>query len=376
MAGIYIHVPFCKTRCIYCDFYSTTNNGWVEAFVNALLKEISLRQHDTSETIDTIYFGGGTPSQLTVSHIQLILNRITSLFDVNPEAEITVEVNPDDTSEDYFCQLHHIGVNRISMGIQSFDDSELRFLSRRHNAQAAIDAVRWCKQAGFSNISIDLMYGLPNQTMKVWQNNLHQAIALDVPHISAYHLIYEEKTKLYRLLEKNAITPVSDDRSIEMFSELITTLKKQGYEHYEISNFAKNGLYSKHNTAYWQQKVYLGFGPAAHSFDGNQRMWNVSSIKEYVESISAGSPNTEMEQLSSTDKYNERILTGIRTMWGVDLVRLEQEFGREKLDYCLQNAYKHINNNVLCICNNHLKLTPQGIFISDGIMSDLMYIDS
>lgn len=374
MAGVYLHIPFCKSRCIYCDFYSNSNESQIDAFVHALCAEAKMRRKEIKEPIKSIYFGGGTPSRLNKTHFQQLFETLFSLFSIENDAEITLEANPDDVSPEYIRMLSRLAFNRISIGIQSFNDDELTFLSRRHSAQEAINAVKNCQKAGFENISIDLMYGLSNQTSETWQNTLYQALALNVPHISAYHLIYEEKTRLYRMTKAGSVTPVSEDISTQMFEMLIDTLTANGYEHYEISNFARNKLYSQHNTSYWQDKKYIGLGPSAHSYDGKSRRWNVSSLRHYLDGIVRNEPVFESEELSSTQHYNERILTGLRTMWGVDLDKMTTDFGNEMYDYCMKCAQPHLYQQTLQINNNRLCLTRQGIFISDGIMSDLMKV--
>ncbi|MGI6049006.1 MAG: radical SAM family heme chaperone HemW [Petrimonas sp.] len=375
MAGIYLHIPFCKTRCIYCDFYSGTNELQINDFVKAICAESLMRKNEINEPIKTFYFGGGTPSRLSNRHFQQIFETIFSLFSVEKDAEITLEANPDDLSEKYIQLLRELPFNRISIGIQSFDDDELKFLSRRHSSQQAIDAVKRCKKAGFRNISIDLMYGLPHQTLEVWKENLQKACELNIQHISAYHLIYEEKTKLYSLLQKGKIQPVTDETSTEMFTTLTDTLAKNGFEHYEISNFAKNGLYSQHNTSYWKDKKYLGLGPSAHSYDGENRSWNTASLNKYIEAIQSGKLLQETEHLTTSQKYNEFILTGLRTMWGVNLQQLKNSFGDKYYDFYAKNAQRYIDKGLLKIENQSLKLTREGIFISDGIMSELMFVD-
>ncbi len=375
MAGIYLHIPFCKTRCIYCDFYSDTNELQINDFVKAICAESLMRKSEINEPIKTIYFGGGTPSRLSNRYFQQIFETIFSLFSVEKDAEITLEANPDDLSEKYIQLLRELPFNRISIGIQSFDDDELKFLSRRHSSQQAIDAVKRCKKAGFRNISIDLMYGLPHQTLEVWKENLQKTCELNIQHISAYHLIYEEKTKLYSLLQKGKIQPVTDETSTEMFTTLTDTLAKNGFEHYEISNFAKNGLYSQHNTSYWKDKKYLGLGPSAHSYDGENRSWNTASLDKYIEAIQSGKLLQETEHLTTSQKYNEFILTGLRTMWGVNLQQLKNSFGDKYYDLYAKNAQRYIDKGLLKIENQSLKLTREGIFISDGIMSELMFVD-
>lgn len=374
MAGIYLHIPFCKSRCTYCDFYTGTNESHMNAFVNALCTEAVLRREEANEPIGTIYFGGGTPSRLHRNHFEQIFNTLYRYYPIAPDAEITVEANPDDLTDAYAEMLGSLPFNRLSMGIQSFDNSELQFLNRRHTAQEAIDAVRRCQQRGFDNISIDLMYGLPGQSTAMWQRNLEQAVGLGIQHISSYHLIYEERTRMYRLLKAGRIAPVQEETSTKMFTLLIDRLAAAGFIHYEISAFGREGFFSRHNSAYWTGMKYIGLGPSAHSYDGVSRSWNVRSIVRYNNSAKTGLFEREREQLSLQERYNEFILTGLRTMWGVDLRKLKGRFGEELYDYCLENARKHIDQRLLQTEKGKLKLTREGIFISDGIMSDLMRV--
>lgn len=347
----------------------------MEAFVGALCNEARMRKGEIAEPVTTIYFGGGTPSRLRREHFDRIFETLLHHFPVDPKAEITVEANPDDLSEAYVEVLSRLPINRLSIGIQSFNDEELRFLSRRHSARQAIDAVKRCQEHGFGNISIDLMYGLARQTTEIWQHNLEQAIALDVPHISSYHLIYEEKTRMYSLLQSGKITPVEEEVSAAMFAMLIDRLTSHGFIHYEISAFAKEGYLSQHNSSYWINKKYLGLGPSAHSFNGNDRSRNIASLTQYIDGVESGHLHRETELLSRNEKYNEAVLTGLRTMWGVDLAELTTRFGDEYLRYCLQNAHKYLDRRLLITENGRLKLTRKGIFVSDGIMSDLMRVD-
>ena len=375
MAGIYIHIPFCKSRCIYCDFFTSTNEAEMDQYVQALCSEIVSRKHElTNDLIKTIYFGGGTPSRLQQNHFEIIFDTINANYTLAAKVEITIETNPDDLSPEYVDMLRVLPFNRISIGIQSFDDDELKFLSRRHDANGAIEAVKYCQANGFHNISIDLMYGLPNQTLDIWQRNLQKAVELNIQHISAYHLIYEEKTRLYSLLQAGKVNPVDEDCSLAMFEMLIDTLTKADFEHYEISAFAKPGFISQHNSSYWTGEKYLGFGPSAHSFDGEHRWWNVSSMPKYIAGINSSNPNIEKEDLDLTAKYNEYIITGLRTMWGIDLEELKTRFGDELYEYFLQNAQRYFNLNYLKRENSNVALTHKGIFISDGIMSDLMKV--
>ncbi len=375
MGGIYIHIPFCKSRCIYCDFFTSTNESEMDTYVQALCKEIVLRKEElANDFVKTIYFGGGTPSRLNKNHFLQIFETVTANYNLSNEMEITIEANPDDLSHKYVDMLRELPFNRISIGIQSFDDQELKFLSRRHDSNGAIEAVRYCQEKGFNNISIDLMYGLPNQTLTIWKRNLQQAIDLNIQHISAYHLIYEEKTRLYSLLQAGKVNPVDDDCSLEMFGTLIDTLTRAGFEHYEISAFAKQGFISQHNSSYWTGLKYLGLGPSAHSFDGEHRWWNVSSLPKYITGINNSNPNIEKEDIDLTTKYNEYIITGLRTAWGIDLDVLKTNFGDELYAYFLQNAQRYFNLNYLKKEETTITLTKKGIFISDGIMSDLMKV--
>ncbi|MBB4037442.1 oxygen-independent coproporphyrinogen-3 oxidase [Dysgonomonas hofstadii] len=376
MAGIYIHVPFCKTRCIYCDFYTRTDISPKEDYVNALCKEIELRNsYIGKETVNTIYFGGGTPSQLSYDNFLRIFDTLNNNFEIAGDAEITMEANPDDLNIRYLESIKNLPFNRLSIGIQSFDDKELQFLKRRHSAIQAKEAVKRSQDNGFENISIDLMYGLPNQTMEIWQKNLHEAINLNIQHISSYHLIYEQGTRLYRLFKHGNVKPVNEDLSVEMFSVMIDKLSDAGFEHYEISNFARNGLYSRHNSSYWLDAKYLGLGPAAHSYDGQNRAWNIASISKYIEGINMSVPKTEIEYLDKNTRYNDFILTGMRTMWGVDLLKLEKLFGSFMKEYALRNVQKYVDQGFATNQDNVLKLARNGIFISDGIMSDMMWVD-
>ena len=376
MAGIYIHIPFCKTRCIYCDFYSTTRSELKSQYIRALCRELTERkEYLKGEAVETIYFGGGTPSQLSEEDFKEVFKTIEQVYGMREATEITLEANPDDLTEEYIGMLHTLPFNRISMGIQTFDDATLQLLNRRHNATQAIEAVKRCRQAGFQNISIDLIYGLPGETEQRWAQDLQQAVSLDVEHISAYHLIYEEDTPIYNMLKQHQICEVDEDSSLEFFTLLIEYLQKAGYEHYEISNFCKPGMYSRHNTSYWQGIPYLGCGPSAHSFDGDSREWNVASLNQYLSSIEQGQRQHETEQLDTQTRYNEYIITGLRTMWGISTEELKKKFGDRLWKYCLEQASSYLENGKLELHNDRLKLTREGIFISDGIISDLLEIE-
>ena len=375
MAGIYIHIPFCKRRCIYCDFFSTTQSEKKPAYVHALCQELDMRKdYLEGEDIETIYLGGGTPSQLTQEELEEIFSTIYHIYKVKDDAEITLEANPDDLTPEYVAMLRQLPINRISMGIQTFQEETLKLLHRRHTAQQAIEAFERCREAGFQNISIDLMYGLPGETLETWKEDLQQAIELHPEHISAYHLIYEEDTALWKLREQHQVEEADEDLSVSLFSTLIDKLTEAGYQHYEISNFCLPGLHSHHNSSYWTGKKYLGCGPSAHSFNGTSRQWNVASLEKYMKGIELGKPDYEIEELDLYTRYNDFVITTIRTHWGMSLSQLRSIYGEELYQYCLRMAKPHLAQGVLEMKGDTLKLTKEGIFISDGIMSDLLWV--
>ena len=377
MAGIYLHIPFCKRRCVYCDFYSTLSEARKDDYVSSLCRELAMRRdYLEKEPIYSIYFGGGTPSQLEESHFRSVFAAIADAYpSLHPHAEITLEANPDDLTPEYVAMLRRLPFNRISIGIQSFNDDMLRLLQRRHTARQAIEAVRRCQDAGFNNISIDLMYGLPHESPESWSADLEQAVALDVQHISAYHLIYEEGTALWNLRRQHVVEEADEEVSLKLFGMLIDKMQAAGFEHYEISNFARPGMYSRHNSAYWNGTKYLGCGAAAHSYNGVSRQWNVASLELYIQGINSGKLPCEVEPLDLSMRYNDRIITSLRTRQGLSLSTLQQEFGKELYDFCLRNARRHLARKTLAIDDNRLHLTRAGIFISDGIMSDLLRVD-
>ena len=376
MAGIYIHIPFCKRRCIYCDFFSTTQSEKKSAYVRALCRELEMRQdYVGGEEIEKIYLGGGTPSQLTEEELKAIFASIYHIYKVKEDAEITLEANPDDLTPEYVAMLRQLPVNRISMGIQTFQEETLKLLHRRHTATQAIEAFRRCREAGFQNISIDLMYGLPGETLETWKEDLRQAINLRPEHISAYHLIYEEDTALWKLREQHQVEEADEDLSVSLFETLIDRLKEAGYQHYEISNFCLSGMHSRHNSSYWTGKKYLGCGPSAHSFNGVSRQWNVASLEGYIKGVEEGVLDYEVEELDLYTRYNDYVLTSIRTCWGMSLSKLRSEFGEELYRYCMRMAKPHEDQGVLENREGVLRLTRKGIFVSDGIMSDLMWVN-
>lgn len=376
MAGIYIHVPFCKTRCSYCDFYSTTKSELSQQFVDTLCKELMLRKEELSkEPIKTIYLGGGTPSQLNFDQLDQIFNTIKENYRLDEISEVTMEANPDDLNESYLNDLRKLPINRLSIGIQTFQEPMLKKLNRRHSSSQAKQAVIDAQKVGFDNISIDLMYGLPEEQMNNWENDIKQAIELNVQHVSAYHLIYENGTPIFKKLKAGIIQEVDEDFSLQSFTNLIKSLTDNGFIHYEISNFAKIGKIAQHNTSYWTGENYLGFGPSAHSYNGINRSYNEASLDKYIKGINTNSYSREIEILDITTKYNDYIITSLRTMWGLSLTELQEKFGELYYNYAQNMAKKHINVGNLTLANNRLKLTQKGVFISDGIMSDLLYIE-
>ena len=347
-----------------------------DRYVSALCRELELRKsYLDNEQVETIYFGGGTPSQLSKENFEKIFKTIEREYNLGNCEEITLEANPDDLTPEYIKMLASLPFNRISIGIQTFNEQTLRLLKRRHTAGQAISAVKECRMAGFQNISIDLMYGLPGETPESWKADLEQAISLNVEHISAYHLIYEEGTPLYEMLQKHKVEEVDEESSVDFFALMIDRLTKAGFQHYEISNFCKPDMYSQHNSSYWTGKKYLGCGPSAHSFNGSTRQWNVSSLDKYIAGIEKGIPDFDIEELDVTTRYNDFVITSLRTMWGLSLNRLEEEFGTELKQYCLENAQTYLDSGKLEIRDNTLFLSKEGIFISDGIMSDLLWVE-
>lgn len=388
MAGIYIHIPFCKQRCIYCDFYSTTSQEKENRYIEAVCTELELRKQSLPDPVHTIYIGGGTPSLLNPASVKQLKDCMNRNYRVMPDLEFTVEANPDNISPEWLEAMSRIGVNRISMGVQTFHDGHLKLLRRRHNSERAIQAVHLCQKHGFRNISIDLIYGLPEQTLEEWKADVAQAIALNVQHLSAYALIYEENTALWRMREQNKVQEADEELSLSMFEYLITELKNNGFEHYEISNFGLPGFHSRHNSSYWNDTPYLGCGASAHSFIGMERMYNTANIDQYIKDITRcrekNLPYNEVchcEVLDRYEHYNDRIITSLRTAAGLDLEKLEQDFGTELKNYCLKMAAPHLKENTLQITeeNGHpqgvLKLSHRGLFLSDGIMSDLLWVD-
>ena len=380
MAALYIHVPFCAKRCVYCDFYSNTNMEYKDAYISALLSEMEMRSDFfRGESVKTVYFGGGTPSQLHQRDFERIFEGIYRMFTVSDNPEVTIEANPDDLSRTYISSLKNLPVNRISIGIQSFDDDDLRLLNRRHTVMEAETAVARCLDAGLTNISIDLIYGLPGQTIDAWSKNVDKAIALDVQHISAYGLTYEEGTAIYKMMEREEVKPVDDELYERFFRILTDKLTAAGFAHYEISNFAKRsesypgGRISLHNSSYWNGTRYLGAGPSAHSYDGNARYVNVSSIAEYIKSVNEGSgPFFEKETLDERTMYNDFIITRLRTASGVSLSELRRELGEEWAQYFLTQSEPFLCLKKLNKYEDNVKVSYDSIFVCDAIIRDLI----
>ena len=375
MAGLYIHIPFCKQRCTYCDFHTIIAPKQMPDLVESLMREMHLRKdYLKNERIETIYFGGGTPSLLTPTMFQQIFSTIYELFSVDENAEITFEANPDDINPDYLKDSSALPFNRISMGIQSFDDVDLKAVNRRHTASQAIEAVKNAQHAGFNNISIDLIYGLPNQTLTSWQKQIEQALSLNVQHISVYGLTFEKGTKLWRQRENAELEALDDDTMNDMYDLLLKTMDENGFEAYEISNFAKPGFRSRHNSAYWKLNPYLGIGPSAHSYDGDSRQWNVSSNTKYIRAIRDNKEYFEREILTTNENYNDYVMISLRTREGADLDFIENTYGVSYLNNCLQSADKYILNEMLIVDGNYLKFSKKGIQLSNIVISDLMQV--
>lgn len=426
MAGLYIHIPFCESRCIYCGFYSTTSLKLRDDYVDALCKEMELRPIPSAlgarESIETIYLGGGTPSQLTGSQLIRLFEAIRKNYLPDgfqdgssdgfhdelpneqkvlcPKMEITMECNPDDVTEEFCETLQQLPINRVSMGAQTFSDHRLRFLHRRHNAAEVRTAIERLRRIGIRNISIDLMFGFPYETLTDWQSDIDAAIQLGVEHISAYSLMYEEGTALYRMLEQGKIEEIDEETSRQMYELLISRLTEAGYEHYEISNFARPGKRSRHNSSYWHEIPYIGIGAAAHSYKRSDkngesvkngendetgslsacspleaiRSWNVDDIREYISRINQGELPSESETLDLNTRYNDLITTALRTSDGINIKKMEQEFGTELAKKMMQEAEKHIARGLMKITDGNLSLTHQGLYISDDVMSDFMIV--
>ena len=386
MAGLYVHIPFCKSRCIYCGFYSTTHVELRQRYVDALVAEMcwhrgnaqgavaaAVGRTSATEPVTTVYLGGGTPSQLTFSQLEQLFTAIDSHFDCQwAGAEVTVECNPDDVSDELARLLPTLRVNRVSMGVQTFSDARLRFLGRRHTAAQVHMAVDRLREAGIANISVDLMYGFPGECLEDWQHDIDRVLSLEAEHLSAYALSYEEGTPLFSLWQKSPgrYGPASDELQSMMYDVLVDRLAAAGYEHYEISNFAKPGHRSRHNSSYWTGVHYTGLGASAHSYDGHYRQWNVSDLKQYMLGQEQGQPLIERELIDTTTRYNETVMLSLRTREGLRLDLLDDE----KRRYCETHAQRFVDNGLLAHSQKRLIITRRGLFVSDMIISELMMV--
>ena len=375
MSGIYIHIPFCKQACHYCDFHFSTAMGKKEAMVLALQKELEVRKGEfNNQVVETIYFGGGTPSVLSTNELNSILDCIYSNYEISENPEITLEANPDDLSEEKIIELSKSRVNRLSIGVQSFFEEDLKLMNRAHNAKEAEACIRLATRQ-FDNISIDLIYGIPGMSNDRWKQNIEKALSFDIPHVSSYALTVEPNTALASFIKKGIVKNVDDEVAQAHFHILSETLEAAGFESYEISNFGKSGYFSRNNSAYWQQKKYIGIGPSAHSYDGIRRGWNINNNPKYLKAINNGQLPMETETLSTTDKYNEYVMTGLRTIWGVSLSKIASEYGQKYREYMMLQAEKHITKHLLYIDGDILLTTKKGRFLSDGIAADLFMVN-
>lgn len=371
--GIYLHIPFCKQACHYCDFHFSTSLKKKGDLVDALCEELRLRKNELNGLVETIYFGGGTPSLLSSEELQQIFAAIYSSYTIAENPEITLEANPDDLTSVLINELSNSLINRLSIGIQSFFEEDLKLMNRAHNASEALDCIKEAKKY-FKNISIDLIYGIPGMSKKRWIKNLEIALELDVPHLSCYALTVEPKTALKKFIDKGIVPPVDEEVAKQHYEILVEETEKAGLDNYEFSNFGKPGFESRNNTAYWEGKTYLGIGPSAHSYDGKSRSWNVANNTKYIRSLAAGELPLEREILSKENKYNEYIMTGLRTKKGVSLEKIKEEYGKDYSEYLLKQAENHLQNELLVLENHTLKVSKKGKFLSDGIASDLFWI--
>ncbi|MBT3210273.1 MAG: radical SAM family heme chaperone HemW [Bacteroidetes bacterium] len=376
MASIYIHIPFCRKKCFYCDFYSKVSEKEKDELIEAFLKEIELqKKYLASDSVNTIYFGGGTPSVLSSSKIGKILDHAFRFFNISENPEITFEANPEDLNLDYLQELRKIGINRLSIGIQSFSNDDLKIMNRRHDARSAIKSVENSQTTGFDNISIDLIYSLPQMNLNKWEKNLQKAFDLNIQHISAYQLTYEKGTVFSNYLRKGIVKELNDKQCFEQFSTLIEKTKQNDFIQYEISNFAKKGYESKHNSNYWLKGKYLGIGPSAHSFNIESRQWNISNTSSYIKSITEGKVPFEIETLDFFTKYNEYLMTNLRTNKGIELSFLQRNFGKKLYHDFFAKAKKFKENKYFVWNKGNCFLTPEGQFVSDYILSELFWTD-
>lgn len=376
MAGLYLHIPFCKQKCNYCDFHFSISLRNKEALIHAIKKELILRKNEVNEPIQTIYLGGGTPSILTITELKGIFESINANYSIAENAEISLEANPDDLSESYLKGLKKLGINRLSIGVQSFFNADLKFMNRAHTSQEAIRAIKDAQDSGIENITIDLIYGIPGLSLANWQRNLDTFLTLNIPHLSSYALTVEPKTVLAHQINSKKIKPLDDELAKAHFDILLRYMKEYDYLHYELSNFAKEGFLSQHNTSYWQGKSYLGIGPSAHSYNQKTRSWNVANNARYIKSLKEGIVPNKVEYLTATMRYNEYIMTGLRTMWGIDLDTIKKDFGEKYSSYFTKNAQKYLQKGTLqFVEKNRLVLRSEKFFLVDGVIADLFWVE-
>ncbi len=375
MAGIYLHIPFCKKACYYCDFHFSTSMRLKSDLLDALNKEMEQRKGYLTETIETVYFGGGTPSLLSADELQRLFDTLHQHYTIAPGAEITLEANPDDLTPEKIKMLAQSPVNRLSIGTQSFHDEALQMMNRAHNAQEATASIKNSQDAGFDNITIDLIYGIPNTSIAQWEDNLGRAFQLEVPHLSAYCLTIEPNTAFHKFVASGKLRPMADEAAGQQFEALMQATAQQQFIHYEISNFCKEGYYSQHNSSYWKGKKYLGIGPSAHSYNHHSRQWNVAHNKRYIDGINAGTPIAEQERIDTTTAYNEYVLTALRTIWGCVPTYINEQFGSRYLQYFNQQATKFFSDGLLEQQENKVVLTNRGKLLADQIAETFFIVD-
>ena len=374
MAGIYIHIPFCKQSCHYCNFHFSTSTKNKDEVLDAIENEIKQKGQATNEAISTIYFGGGTPSILDVNEINSIIKRIYKEFNVESEAEITIEANPDDLNKEKIINLSLTEINRLSIGVQSFIDKELKIMNRAHDSKKALNSIEISKKY-FNNISIDLMYGVPESTLESWTHNLDTVSQFDINHISSYALTLEPKTALESFVRKLVVDMPEEDLVYDQYNLINKKLEPLGFINYEVCSFAKENFFSKNNSAYWLRKKYIGIGPSAHSFDGKSRSWNISNNKKYIDQIKKGKSFYKKEKLSKVDQYNEYVMTGFRTIWGVSANFIENNFNSKFKNYFTDRIQKHIDQKNIIVKDDIYTTTNEGRFLADGISSDLFLVN-
>lgn len=374
MSGIYIHIPFCRQACHYCDFHFSTSRKHQQRMVNAICREMEMRKNHITPEISTIYFGGGTPSLLNAQQLDQILSTTEELFKITPRVEITLEANPDDLSREKLAVFKQAGINRLSIGVQSFFDRDLKWMNRAHNADEARDCLDMA-QAYFSNISLDLIYGVPGMSDERWQDNLNRATALGIPHLSCYALTVEPQTPLAKKIAQGKTEPVDDQLARNHYNIMIETMKKAGFDNYEFSSFSKKSYFSQNNLGYWFGKPYLGIGPGAHSFISNQRSWNIAHNIKYMKALENDSRDFKTEELSTTDRFNEYIMTRLRTQWGISLEEIKTDFGQKYTDHVSKESAGFLQKDLLNQTQDQLIITPKGKFLTDGIAAELFWVD-